>query len=220
MTAEEGVDQRVGEADDLANGQETGACDLPEGCLWEVFAPEDLPADDCAFVGTEACGKLTDPAWCRPLPHGADQDDDGGQVDLSAQEAHRRRRRSLPATVAIAAEAQSDEPGLRKLGGSALGLARVVGAVQAATARAAFIAGFGREIFVDCPQERPEAGGTEEIRDTWSSTPMSWQTTEYTSRRARSSDQALRGEFSWQPQRSCSGIADFTSISLATLTKG
>ena len=38
MTAEEGVDQRVGEADDFANSQETGACDLPEGCLWEVFA--------------------------------------------------------------------------------------------------------------------------------------------------------------------------------------
>jgi hypothetical protein len=34
-------------------------------------------------------------------------------------------------------------------------------AVQTATAPAAFVAGFGREIFVDCPQVRPEAGGTE-----------------------------------------------------------
>ena len=54
MTAEEGVDQRVGQADDLAEGYETGACDLPEGRLWEVFAPEGLPAGDRAFVGTEA----------------------------------------------------------------------------------------------------------------------------------------------------------------------
>ena len=35
-TAKAGGDQRVGEADDLTNGQETGACDLPEECLWEV----------------------------------------------------------------------------------------------------------------------------------------------------------------------------------------
>ena len=61
MTAKEGVDQRVGEADDLT--KETGACELPEGCLWEVFAPEGLPAGDRAFVGTEACGKLANPAW-------------------------------------------------------------------------------------------------------------------------------------------------------------
>ena len=54
--------------------------------------------------------------------------DDGAQVDLSAQEAHRRGRHSLPATVAIAAEAQSEALGLRKLGGRAPGLARVVGA--------------------------------------------------------------------------------------------
>jgi hypothetical protein len=51
----------------------------------------------------------------------------------------------------------------RKLGGSAPGLARVVGAVQAATARAAFVAGFGREILVDCQQVQPEAGGTEKF---------------------------------------------------------
>jgi hypothetical protein len=39
---------------------------------------------------------------------------------------------------------------------------------------------------------------------------------EYTSRKPRSSDQALRGDFFGQPQRSCSGITDFTSITLAT----
>ena len=53
-------------------------------------------------------GKLTDPAWRRALPHGADQDDDGAQVDLGAEKAHRRWCDSLSAAVAIAAEAQSD----------------------------------------------------------------------------------------------------------------
>src|ERR1700690_4228229 len=101
MTAEEGVDQRVGEADDLAKGYETGACDLPERRLWEVFAPEGLPAGDRAFVSVKAYGELTDPPWAGSLPHGADQDDDSGQIDLSAQEAHRGGRRSLPATVTI-----------------------------------------------------------------------------------------------------------------------
>jgi len=41
MTAEEGVDQRVGQADDLAKGYETSACYLPEGRVGEVFAPEE-----------------------------------------------------------------------------------------------------------------------------------------------------------------------------------
>src|SRR5271166_722958 len=163
MTAEEGVDQRVGQADDLAKGYETSACDLPEGRVGEVFAPEDLPAGNRAFVGTEAFGELTDPPRRGPLPHGADQDDDGGQVDLSAQEAHRPRCRPLPATVAIAAEAQPEALGIRKPGGSTPGLAKVVGAVPAATTRTALLAGVLREIFVDCQQERPEAGGGGQI---------------------------------------------------------
>ena len=108
MAAEEGVDQRVGQAGDLAQGNEIGACDLPEGRLWEVLAPKGLPAGDCAFVGAEAFGEVTEPAWIGSLPHRADQDDDGAQVDLSAEEAHRGGRRPLPATVAITAEAQSE----------------------------------------------------------------------------------------------------------------
>src|SRR6266852_1403011 len=163
MTAEEGVDQRVGQADDLAKGYETSACDLPEGRVGEVFAPEDLPAGDRAFVGTEAFGELTDPPRRGPLPHGADHDDDGSKVDRSAQEAYRRRCRPLPATVAIAAEAQSEALGLRKLGGSPARLALVVGTVEAATTRTALLAGFLREIFVDCQQERPEPGGPGQI---------------------------------------------------------
>src|SRR5262245_58823648 len=108
MTAEEGVDQRVGQAGDRAKGNEIGTCHLPERRLREVFAPEALPAGDCAVVGAEAFGEVTEPAWVGPLPHRADQDNDGREVDLSAKETHRRGRQSLPATVAIAAEAQSE----------------------------------------------------------------------------------------------------------------
>ena len=41
---------------------------------------------------------------------------------------------------------------------------------------------------------------------------------EYTPRRPRSSDQAPRGDFFRQPQRTCSGRGEFTSITLATHT--
>ena len=43
-----------------------------------------------------------------PLPHGADQDDDGTQVDLWPEESHRRRCDSLSAAIAVAAEAQPE----------------------------------------------------------------------------------------------------------------
>ena len=69
MAAEEGIHERVWQGDDLDKRQQTGAFDLPERRLREVFAPESLPASD---VGTEVGGELADSAWCRPLPHGAD----------------------------------------------------------------------------------------------------------------------------------------------------
>ena len=65
---------------------------------------------DGVAVSAEVFGKLADSARCRPLPHGADQDDDGAQVDLWAKEANRRGRYSLPANVTIAAEAVSLTP--------------------------------------------------------------------------------------------------------------
>ena len=88
MAEKEGIHQRIGQADDLGNRYEMGASDLPERCLRKVFPPEDLPAGYGPPVGAEASGKLADPAWCRPLPHGADYDDDGAQVDLWAEEAY------------------------------------------------------------------------------------------------------------------------------------
>src|SRR5262249_46113681 len=79
------------------------------------------------------------------------------------QEAHRRGCCSLAATVAIAAEAQSEALGLRKLGGSSSRLPEVVGRVQPAAARTTFLAGVLREIVVDGQEERPEAGGVGQI---------------------------------------------------------
>src|SRR5271165_6154026 len=108
MAGEEGIDKRVGKEEDLHDRHQPGPCDLPEWRLRKAFAPEDLPAGDGPPVGAEACGKLTDAAWRRSLPHGADQDDDGAQVDLWPEESHRRWCRSLPAAVAVAAEAQSE----------------------------------------------------------------------------------------------------------------
>ena len=63
MAGEEGIHQRVRQADDLDEGHQAGACDLPEWRLGKVFAPEDLPAGDGPAVGAETCGKLTDAAW-------------------------------------------------------------------------------------------------------------------------------------------------------------
>ena len=108
-------------------------------------------------------GELTDPPWRGPLPHGADQDDDGAQVYLSAQEAHRRGHRSLPATIAVTAEAQSEALELGYRDGRSSRLPKIVGRVQASPAGTAFLAGFLGEIFVDRQQKRPEAGGGGQI---------------------------------------------------------
>jgi hypothetical protein len=104
-------------------------------CRGSSPAPEDLPTSDGAAVGAEAYGKLTDSARCRSVPHGTDEDDDGVQVDLWAEEADGGTRHSLPATVTIGAEAQPEALRLGKLNGGASGLAGVVSAVEAGTAR-------------------------------------------------------------------------------------
>ena len=44
------------------------------------------------------------PARRWTLPHGADQDHHGTEVDLSAEKSHRRRCQPLPASIAIAAD--------------------------------------------------------------------------------------------------------------------
>src|SRR5208282_3108373 len=163
MAEKEGIHQRIWQADDFDSRYEMGTSDLPERCLRKVFAPEDLPASDGPTVGTEASGKLADPVWFRSLPHGADEDNDDAQVDLWTEEADRRRCHSLPATVAIAAEAQSEALWLGKLEGSAPWLPEVVGAVQMSAARTRVLAGGLGKILVDRKKERPEAGIARQI---------------------------------------------------------
>src|SRR5882724_3398011 len=108
MAKEESVHEGVWQGEDLDKWYQTGPCDLPERRLRNVFAPEDLPASNGPSIGAEASGKLADATWCLSLPHGADHDDDGAQVNLGAEKAYRRRCRPLPTAVAIAAEAQSE----------------------------------------------------------------------------------------------------------------
>jgi hypothetical protein len=163
MAREEGIQERVWQGADLEHRCEAGACELPEQCLREVLAPEDLPASDGPSVGAEAQGQLADPAWCRSLPHGADEDDEHAEIDLGTKEADRRRGDSLPATVTVAAEAQSEALRLGKLEGSPPWLAEIVSAVQASAARAGFLAGLLCKVLVDGQKNRPQSGGTRQI---------------------------------------------------------
>ena len=150
---EEGVHEREGQGDDFDNRLQTGACHLPERCPGKMIAPEDLPASDGPSVGAAKLEEVADLARSRSLPHGADEDDDGGEVDLWAEEAHRRRSDALPAAVAIAAEAQPDPLWLGYLIGIAPRLPGIVGAVKASTTGTPLLAGGLRKILVDLEKE-------------------------------------------------------------------
>src|SRR4051794_23449505 len=152
--AEEGVEEGPWKGREIDIGGQAGAGHLPEGGVGEEFAPEDLPARDGAPVGAEVSGQLADAAWCRPVAHGGDQDDHDGEVDLSSEEAYRRRRRPLAAPVVLAAEAQSGLVAFGKRVGPAPRLPGVVGAVQSSAAGTGLLAGGLGEIFVDRDEER------------------------------------------------------------------
>jgi len=163
MSVEEGLDQVVGQAGAVGQRPQVGASDLPERRLGKAIAPEDHPSGDGPPVGTEASGQFTDASWRGPLPHGADEDDDGAEVDRSAEESHRGRRQSLAAAVAIAAEAQPEALGLGELEGSAAGLAEIVGGVQTSAAGTTWLAGGLGQILVNGEKEGPEPGGARQI---------------------------------------------------------
>src|SRR5262249_40251307 len=97
-----------------------------------------------------------DPARRGTLPHGADQDHHGTQVDLSAERAHRRRRHPLSAAIAIAAEAEPVAILLRQMIRPAPWCPRVVSAVEASTARASFPPSRSGQVLVNRQEERPE----------------------------------------------------------------
>jgi len=163
MAAEEGIHEGVRKGDVLDDRHQAGLRAFPEWCLRKVFAPEDLPAGDGLSIDAEAFGKLTGLTWRRPLPQSADQDQEGAQVDLPAEEAHRGWCRSLPAAVATAAEAQPDAQRLGQLDGGAPGLPKIVGTVEGSAAGTAVLADRFRKVLVDGEKDQPEPGGARQI---------------------------------------------------------
>ena len=81
--------------------------DLPERGRREVLAPPPPPALDGAAVDADELREPSHPRGRRALPHDRDQHHDRGEIDLAAEEAQRRRRLALAATVARAAEAEA-----------------------------------------------------------------------------------------------------------------
>src|SRR5215831_8340634 len=86
---------------------QTTACALPERCLRKVLLPKQLPAGNGSPVGAEQLGQFADATRRRSLPHGAYQHDHRKEIDLAAEETHRRRCHAFTATVARAAETET-----------------------------------------------------------------------------------------------------------------
>jgi hypothetical protein len=128
-----------------------------------VFAPEALPSNDGSSVDFEAFGKLAHWAGSRSLPQGGNQHDHGSEVNLTAEETHRRRCDPLPATLAVATEAQPVPVFPGQVVGAAPGIARVVGAVQATAARAPQLADNRGEFLINRKKRRPEIGIARQI---------------------------------------------------------
>src|SRR4029077_1552826 len=154
--AEECVQERQRQSDEVGHWYEASTRDLPERGLRNVVAPECLPSRDGRCVSTKECRKLTHSPRRRSLPHGADQDHHGPQVDLSAEKAHRRRRHPPSATVAVTAEAEPAVILLWEMIGAAPRCSRVVGTVQATAARASLLPSTFSQVLVNRQEEGPE----------------------------------------------------------------
>jgi len=148
--------QRQGQNGDFNNWHEASSCNFPERRLRNVVAPEGLPSRDGRPINTKERRKLADPARPWTLPHCADQDHHGTQVDFSAEKTDRWRRHPLPAAVAIAAEAKPAAILLRQMIRPAPRCPWVVGAVEATTARASFLPSRMGQVLVNRQKERPE----------------------------------------------------------------
>ena len=107
-------------------------------------------------VNTKQPRKLVDSARRRTLSHGADQDHHRTKVDLSAEKTDRRWRHPLSATVAIAAKAEPAAILLRQMIRPAARCTRVVGAVEATTARASLLPSRIGQVLVNRQKERLE----------------------------------------------------------------
>jgi hypothetical protein len=148
--------QRQRQNDDFNNWHDATSCKFPKRRLRNVVTLEGLPSRDGRPVNTKQRRKLVDPARRWTLPHGADQDHHGTKVDLSAEKTDRWRRHPLPAAVAIAAEAEPAAILLRQMIRPAPRCTRVVGAVEATTARASLLPSRIGQVLVNRQKERPE----------------------------------------------------------------
>ena len=148
--------QRQRQNDDFNNWHDATSCKFPKRRLRNVVAPEGLPSRDGRPVNTKQCRKLVDPARRWTLPHGADQDHHGTKVALSAEKTDRWRRHPLSAAVAIAAEAEPAAILLWQMIRPAPRCPRVVGAVEATTARASLLPSRIGQVLVNRQKERPE----------------------------------------------------------------
>ena len=137
--------------------------DLPERCLRNMVTPEGLPSSDGRCVDAEQPRKLADSARCWSLPHGADQDDHGAEVYLPAEKTHRRRCHPLSAAVTITAEAEPEVILLGQINRTAPRRSRVIGTVQATTARASLLPSAFGHVLINRQKERPETPAVEVI---------------------------------------------------------
>ena len=140
----------------LTTGTRRARASFQKGVFGTSVAPEGLPSRDGRSVNTKKGRKVADSARRWTLPHGADQDHHGTKVDLSAEKTDRWRRRPLSAAIAITAEAEPRAVLRRQMVRPAPRYPRVVGRVQATTARASFLPSRIGQVLVDRQKERPE----------------------------------------------------------------
>ena len=105
VVVDERFGERLWESDHIHRSQQPTTGDFPERRLRDLLLPEDLPSRDGPPIGTKEPRELGNSTWRGLLSHGRDEDNDGTEINLSAEKPHRRRRDSLAAPVAITTEA-------------------------------------------------------------------------------------------------------------------
>ena len=129
----------------------------------KLFAPEGLPPSDGCCVDIEQPRKLADPPRRWSLPHRADQDDHGSEVNLPAEEPHRWRGRPLSTSVTIAAEAEPVAILLGQIARATPRCSRVIGAVEASTARACVTPSAFGQVLINRPEKGPETSTMKQV---------------------------------------------------------
>jgi hypothetical protein len=111
-----------------------GARALPERGRGEALTPPPAPALDGAAVDANHLGQFPHAPRRRAVQQDRNQHHDRGDVDLGAEEAQRRRRRSRPAAIDGTAEAEALVVLAPKAAGPATRLAPIVSAMNNAAA--------------------------------------------------------------------------------------